>query len=230
MNLGNIIRQSKQTAGAFRQKGHKEVRLPVFAFEDWREVYSRPADGQAVSDFRTHLKRNWYLMHYLRRDGVRVVPVPVRSEPFKAWAAKTGHTLSDGHELAHAVGEYVNDDLTPVAYCRHGEPDLDPALEPDLLATITVFGDDAEMPEVMSAVLHRPDGSVLDTLEILAVECDPQEAWQRVGIWLDDNEPKQVFHDKVIRRPEYCADCNGLLVNVASSADQEQAARQTQNH
>lgn len=216
MDIGVIVDQARSLAQAFKDKGHEEVRLPVFSFEDWREVYGREADGQALADFRIQQKRNWYLMHFLRRDGVKVKPVPIFPGQFHPWAEQTGHKLDNGHDLAHAVGEYVNRPETPVSMCRHHEAEDLAAREPQLMGTITVFGETPQAPEIMSAVLHRPDGSVLSTLEILAVECSPQDAWQRVEMYLDDHQPSKVFHDKTIRRPEYCDDCNGLLVNVAS--------------
>lgn len=219
MNLEKIIEQSQDLARAFKQRGFEEVRLPVYSFEDWREIYGRQADGQALADFRVQLKRNWYLMHFLRRDGITVQPVPIRPAGFLPWAEATGHGLANGHDLAHAVGEYTNRPESAVANCRHSEPGDLAESEPDLVATITVYGDTEATPEVMSVVLHRPDGTVLSTLEILAAECGPREAWQRAEMYLDDNEPSKVFHDKVMRRPEYCDDCNGLLVSIASEAD-----------
>ncbi len=219
VNLAQIVDQARSLAQAFAQKGHQEVRLPVFGFEDWREIYHKPADGPSLAEFRVQLKRNWYLMHFLRRDGIKVLPVPVKPAPLMAWAADTGHQLDNGHDLAHAVGEYVNRPETPVAMCRHAEPEHLSESRPGLLGTVTVFGDTPDAPEIMSVVLHAGDGTVLSTLEILAAECSPQEAWQRVEIYLDDHGPGKVFQDQVIRRPEYCEDCGGLLVNVASAAD-----------
>lgn len=219
MDILAIVDQSRALAQAFTQKKHQEVRLPVFSFEDWRTIYDKPSDGSSLAEFRAQLKRNWYLMHFLRRDGVRVLPVPVRPDQFHPWAEESGHSLGNGHDLAHAVGEYVNRDATPVSMCRHSEPEDLSAWVPGLLATVTVMGDTPEAPELMSVVLHDSDGTVLSTLEILAAEVSPQEAWQRVEIYLDDHEPTKVFHDKTIRRPEYCDDCGGLLVKVASPTD-----------
>lgn len=227
MNLSSLIEQARAMAKQFVAKGHAEVRLPVFDYEDWRQIYRRPAQGSSLSEFRQQTKTSFYLMHFLREMGVEVLPVPVRASQFLPWAQKTSHDLADGHDLAHAVGEYVNDPVTPTTGCRHSDmlsgllPGQGPAL-----ATITVFGENNEQPEVMSVVIHRPDGQVLTSLEILAVDHTPQEAWDQAVAFLDRFRPGRVFHDHTIRYPEYCADCNALLVNVASAADIEAASRQ----
>jgi hypothetical protein len=152
--------------------------------------------------------------------GVEVVPVPVRATDFSAWAKATNHVLTCQHELGHALGEYVNDTATPVTQCRQQGWDIatgsgeDPAL-----TTITIFGESSEQPEVMSVVLHQADGQVLNTIEVLAADQTPQRAWELVERFLDHHRPTRVFHDQTIRYPNYCSDCNGLLVNVASAAD-----------
>ncbi|MCA1989914.1 MAG: hypothetical protein LDL07_12340, partial [Desulfarculus sp.] len=111
MNTSQIIGRAKTTARAFVAQGKDEVRLPVFDYADWREVYQKPAQGSSLTEFRQQTRLNWYLMTYLRELNVEVIPVPVRADAFLAWAQATHHDLKDGHELAHAVGEYVNDML-----------------------------------------------------------------------------------------------------------------------
>lgn len=221
MNLSQVIQQAQAMAKAFQERGPREIRLPVFAFEDWRQVYRRPSDGRALDEFRAYQKRTWYLMHYLRSQGMEVEPVPVLADPFLDWALDNGHQIQNPHELAHAVGEYANEPTSPVSQCRHSQPGSLGQRVPDLLATITVFGEQPQAPEVMSVVMHRPDGQVLDTLQILAVDCGPEQAWQRAQAFLEQHAPQKVFHDPQVRRPDYCPDCNGLLVNLASAQDQE---------
>ncbi|MCB2225568.1 MAG: hypothetical protein KQH53_02740 [Desulfarculaceae bacterium] len=218
MDLNKIIQNSRSLAQRFVAKGHDAVRLPVFSFDDWRAVYDRPSDGTALADYRRQVKQNWYLMHFLREMGVEVLPVPVAAGPFAAWAKGTDHKLSDGHELGHAVGEYVNDPETPVSACRHG------SLNSDFdglggLATITVFGEDEDTPEVMTVAQHTSDGQVLQSLQMAAIEFSPQAAWDEAKRFLDRMRPDKVFHDEKVRKPEYCTDCNGLLVSVASPED-----------
>ena len=87
------------------------------------------------------------------------------------------------------------------------------------LATVTVYGDTPDQPEVMCVAMHNPDGYVLETLEILAADYSPEQAWQKAEVFLDRQAPEAVFQDREIRRPEFCADCNALLVNVASQED-----------
>lgn len=227
MNISAIVEQARAMARQFVAKGHESVRLPAFDYEDWRQIYRRPGQGSSLSEFRQQAKTSFYLMHFLREMGVEVLPVPVRGAEFLPWAAKTSHDLGDGHDLAHAVGEYVNDPATPVTACRHS--DLMAGLllgQGPALATVTIFGENNEQPEVMSVVIHRPDGQVLESLQILAVDHTPQEAWDQAVEFLDRFRPGRVFQDHTIRYPQYCPDCNALLVNVASAADIEAAAKQ----
>ena len=222
MDLEKTIQWARATAQNFAQRQHQVVRLPAFSFEDWMAVYGRPSDGASLSAFRTQQRRNFYLAHFLRDQGMVVEPVPIMADNFQAWAQQEEHKLDNGHELAHAVGDYVNQPLAPLAACRHQEEWDELEVEPgDYLATITVFGESEEAPEVMSVVLHEEDGRVIYTMELLAAEMSPQQAWDQAKAFLNRHRPKKVFHDQTVRRPEFCADCNGLMVNVASSRDVE---------
>ena len=218
MDVKQVIETSRSLAQRFKSQGHEQVRLPVFTFDDWRAVYDRPSDGSSLAQYLRQVKQNWYLMHFLRALEVEVLPVPVTAGAFAAWAKESEHSLSDGHELAHAVGDYVNDPNTPVSACRHG------ALNPDFdglggMATITVLGEDEDTPEVMTVVQHTRDGQVLQSLQMAAIDYSPQAAWDEAKRFLARVRPDKVFHDEKIRKPEYCTDCNGLLVSVASPED-----------
>ncbi|MCB2186449.1 MAG: hypothetical protein KQJ78_08535 [Deltaproteobacteria bacterium] len=218
MQLSVLIKQAQTLADRFIAQGHKNVRLPAYDFDDWREVYDRPGTGDTLNEFRSQQKMNWYLTRLLRASGVAVDPVPVRTAAFAAWCQDTGHELTDAHARGHAVGEYVNDPAVAPADCAHAYPELE--VSPgEALATITVFGESEEQPEVLTVTLHLPDGQVLTALEILAVEHTPQEAWDLVRQFLDHHHPQNVFHDQNVRRPEYCADCGALLANVANPAE-----------
>lgn len=220
MNTSQIIARARSLAEAFVGQGKDEVRLPVFDYEDWRAIYRKPSQGSSLSEWREQTRLNWYLMHFLRGMNVKVTPVPVRAEAFETWAAKGHHDLGDGHELAHAVGEYVNDTLVPPAACRHSDPGDGVSLgQGPPLATLTVFGETSDEPEAMAVAVHRPDGQVLASLEVLAAEHSPQEAWDQVDHFLGRWQPAKVFHDQTVRRPEFCADCNSLLLSVASQQD-----------
>lgn len=215
MDLNKIINQARAMAEAFVGAGRDEVRLPVFSYEDWCIIYDQPNTGESLDEYRSQTKQSWYLMHFLRAMNAVVHPVPVAAGPFAVWAKGSGHQLSDAHDLAHAVGEYVNDPATPLANCRHG------SLNPDYdglggLATITVLGESDKMPEVMTVVQHGSEGNVLQSLQLPAVDFSPEQAWELAKEFLDRVKPSKVFHDEKIRKPEYCPDCNGLLVSVAS--------------
>jgi hypothetical protein len=222
LQTSRIIDEARALARDFVARGRDQVRLPVFAFEDWRKIYGKPSDGPALNSYRTQTRRSWYLFRFLREMGVEVLPTPVRAGAFLDWAAQGERNLEDGHELAHAVGEYVNHPGAPTTQCRPAAPPGEAlVVEGPRMATITTFGETAESPEVLSVALHRPDGEVIATLEVLGSEHGAEEAWQKATEFLDRCTPQKVFHDRTVRRPEFCADCNALLVNVASAKDIE---------
>ena len=223
MSTRGIIERAKGLAKDFAAKGHQSVRLPTFYFEDWCAVYARPDNPDSRDQYRQQARHTYYLMHFLRNLGIKVEPVPVRQAEFLTWAGKEGRSLKNGHDRGHAVGDYVNRPQTPVAPCRHEEVAGLLALsgkEP-LYATITVFGETEQEPEVMSVALHQFDGSVILTRQTLAAEHSPQEAWAQTTAFLDQHQPEKVFHDQTIRQPSFCQDCGALLVNVASPQDLE---------
>ncbi|MFH2127506.1 MAG: hypothetical protein ABIK12_13380 [Pseudomonadota bacterium] len=215
MDLSKVINSSRDLARRFVALGHDTVRLPVFSFSDWQAIYKRPSSGSSLADFRRQAKQNWYLMHFLREMNVEVVPVPVAAGPFGQWSEGSEHDLGNAHDLAHAVGEYVNDPATPPAGCRHGS--LNSAYDGlGGLATITVFGEEGGTPEVMTVVQHSSEGQVLQSLQLAAVDYSPETAWEEAKKFLDRVKPQRVYHDETVRVPEYCSDCNGLMVSVAS--------------
>jgi hypothetical protein len=215
LDLNKIINQARAMAEAFVGAGRDEVRLPVFSYEDWRGIYGQANTGESLGEYRAQTKQSWYLMHFLRAMNAEVYPVPVAAAPFAIWAQDTDHELGNAHDLAHAVGEYVNDPATPLANCRHGS--LNPTYDGlGGLATITVFGESEQVPEVMTVVQHGSEGNVLQSLQLPAVDFSPQEAWDLAKEFLDRIKPSRVFHDEKVRQPAYCPDCNGLMVNVAS--------------
>jgi hypothetical protein len=221
LNTREIIREAQALAGAFVKKGKKQIRLPVFSYADWLEIYKRDDDQKARDAYRELTRKNWYVMELLKAKGMAPQPVKVDAFKFSAWAREAGHKTDNAHDLAHAVGDYVNRSAAKISPCTHMEfPTGLPEGMP-CLATITVFGERPEEPEVMSVVLHRSDGSVLKSLEILANDYSPQQAWQMAMTFLDDHQPMGVLHDKTIRKPQFCSDCNSLLVHVASREDIE---------
>jgi hypothetical protein len=220
LKTSQIIQEADKLANTFIAQGLDSVRLPVFDFMDWCAIYKRPTEGASITAFRDQVRRTWYLLHFLRKKGIEVQTVPVRENEFLAWAQGGEHDLSDGHEIAHAVGEYVNDPAVPVSKCNHqGVPkDVLEQLGPNL-ATIAVFGDDPEEPEAIVTVVHQADGSVLNRIQVLAIEHTPEEAWEQIKTFLDSHKLERVFHDQTVRRPEFCPDCNSLMGNVASAED-----------
>lgn len=216
MNTTQIIDSSRALAREFIGKGHQSVRLAVFNFDDWCGIFKRPRQGESLQEFREQTRRNFYLFRFLRDKGVEVVPVPIAKKPFMEWVEQTGHDLGDGHGTSHAVGEYVNRPETPFAQCRHHQVATKPG---QALATITVYGETPDQPEILGAVIHLKDGTVLASLEVLAADHSPDEAMDKIGAFWDVYQPQGVFQDPQVRQPEFCADCNGLMLSVASPAD-----------
>jgi hypothetical protein len=220
MNTRGIIDRARKLAGDFKQKGHDRVRLPAFDYQDWLAVYSLPHNGESQLQFRGQVRHTWYLIHFLQEMGIKVEPVPVRSTEFLNWAGKNGASLKNGHDRGHAVGDYVNDPKNRPAPCNHADASELLKLGGEaLFATITVFGEQPQEPEVMSVVLHLSDGSVVNSMQILADDHTPQEAWDMATGFLDKHQPQKVFHDRTVRTPSFCEDCGSLLVNVASPED-----------
>jgi hypothetical protein len=220
LKTSQIIQEAGKLADTFIAQGLESVRLPVFDFMDWCAIYKRPSEGASIATFRDQVRRTWYLLHFLRKKGVEVTTVPVRQSEFLAWAQEGEHDLSDGHETAHAVGEYVNDPAVAVSRCNHkGVPkEVLDQLGPNL-ATISIFGENPDEPEAIVTVVHRADGSVLNRIQVLAIEHSPEEAWELTKEFLDSHKLERVFHDQNVRRPEFCPDCNSLMGNVASPED-----------
>jgi hypothetical protein len=226
VNIRSIIDRARAMANQFVAQGHDSVRLPVSEYRDWLRVNQKGDSDEAAKEYRVHLKVHYYLIRFLRDMGVEVLPVPVRAEAFAAWCLAHGKALTNQHEISHAVGDYIHDPLNPVTQCRHAGWDIAPGSgENPPLATLTIFGENSEQPEVMSVVLHKADGQVLTSLELLAADHTPQQAWEKAEAFLDKHAPARVFHDQTIRYPQYCPDCNALQVNVASEKDVEAAGR-----
>jgi hypothetical protein len=225
VNIRSIIDRAKAMAHQFVAQGHDTVRLPVMDYQDWLKVYQQSESGESLNEYRVQTKVHYYLIRYLADMGVEVTPVPVRAEAFAAWCLDTAHAPANPHETSHALGDYIHHPQTPTTQCRHQGWDIAPGSgDNPPLATLTIFGETSEQPEVMSVVLHRADGQVLTSLELLAAEHTPQEAWAKAEAFLDKYSPAKVFHDQTIRYPNYCGDCNALLVNVASEKDVEAAS------
>lgn len=212
-------------AQRFASGPQRQLRLPVFDFDDFLDVYQLPTNGAALGQFREHCRRSWYLMQFLRDRGVEPVPVAVAAEAFADWAEATGQNLADGHGRAHAVGDFVNDPANKPAACQHANQLASLAVGAGL-ATISLFGESPDQPEIVSVALHLHDGQVLEVFNVLTCDHSPQQAWEMVSGFLDQRQPRRVFQDQTVRRPEFCPDCGELLCNVASSDDVDSALGQ----
>jgi len=222
LDTTKIIGQARSMAQRFSGGIKRQMRLPVFDFDDFLDVYDLPANGLGLSQYRDHCRRTWYLMQFLRQAGVEPQAVAVGGQAFAQWARATGQDLSDGHGRAHAVGDFVNDPAHKPSQCQHVSPMASLAVG-SALATISLLGESPDQPEVVGVALHLRDGQVLEVFNVLTCDHTPEQAWGMVSGFLDGRQPRRVFQDQTVRRPEFCPDCGELLCNVASSRDVEQA-------
>jgi hypothetical protein len=226
-----IISGAMEQAKAAKQQGVTSVRLPVLSFSEFCRIFEREDDYSSRQDHRTHQKRNFYFKRFLEDQGIDVTMVTCRSEELKTWARETDHDLNTDQERTHALAHFVGRPELPAAACVHKRP-LTTAMAEcglELFATLTTFGESSERPEILSTAVHTRDGQVVESLEVLAVEHSPQEAFGLCSEFMAKHGVVNAFHDQVVRRPEFCPDCGELLVNVAGPAEYNRLDNQFDN-
>ena len=231
MDTPKIISGAMDQAQAARQQGVTSVRLPVLSFPEFCRIFKREDDLSSRQDHRAHQKRNFYFKRFLEEQGIDVTMVTCRSEELAAWAGETNHDLNTDRERTHALAHFVGRPELPAAACVHKRP-LTSAMAGtglELFATITTFGESSERPEVLSTAIHTRDGQVVESLEVLAVEHSPQEAFGLCADFMARHGVVNAFHDQVVRRPEFCPDCGELLVNVAGPTEYAKIDNQFDN-
>ncbi len=231
MDTLKIISGAMEQAKAAKQQGVTSVRLPVLSFSEYRRVFEREDDLSTRQDHRAHQKRNFYFKRFLEDQGIDVTMVFCQREELAAWAEETNHALTTDRERAHALAHFVGRPELPATACVHKRPLTTAMAESglELYATITTFGESSERPEVLSTAVHTRDGQVVESLEILAVDHSPQEAFGLCSDFLAKHGVVNAFHDQVVRRPEFCSDCGELLVNVAGPAEYNRLDNQFEN-
>ena len=224
MDTFQIIHAAREHAQQAHQQGVRSIRLPVLSFKDWAEFFERP-DGLADREaHRTLQKRNYYFKHFLQGHGIEVTMVLCTNRDLRIWADDNAHQLTGEREKSHVLIHYINQPDLPPTKCVHKRPltaDL-AGSSLELFASITMFGDNPEQPELMSTVVHTRDGLVVDSFEALSVEHDPQEAFGLAAELMARHGVRNAFQDPQVRVPQFCPDCNELLVNVAGSREYEQ--------
>lgn len=227
MDTFQLISTAREHAGQAHEQGVRSIRLPVLGFSDWAGFFERPDDLAAREAHRTLQKRNYYFKHFLENHGIEVTMVLCTVADLMQWAMDHEHPLLGERERAHVLIHFINQPDLPPTKCVHKRPltaDL-AGSSLELFASITMYGDNPEQPELMSTVIHTRDGLVVDSLEALSVEHDPQEAFGLASELMARHGVGNAFHDPQVREPRFCPDCNELLLNVAGSREYKQLDR-----
>ena len=220
-----------EQAQAAKKQGVTSVRLPVLSFTEYCRVFEHEDDFSSRQAHRAHQKRNFYFKRFLENQGIDVTMVTCRSHELATWAREHEHALNTDRERTHALAHFVSRPDLPPAACVHKRPltaaMADSGLE--LYATITTYGESPERPEVLSTAVHTQEGQVVESLEILAVDHSPQEAFGLCSDFMAKHGVVNAFHDSTVRRPEFCPDCGELLVNVAGLSEYDRLDKQFDN-
>lgn len=223
MNTAEIIRGAREHARLAGRRGLKTVRLPVTSFEEWAQIYGRADDEAGREAYRRQQKRNFYFKHFLEGQGIEVTMVTCRAQEVAEWAAANGHPMTTDQERTHVLAHYAGRPELPPAMCVQKKPltaDLaGSGLE--LFATMTMYGESPEAPEILSTAIHTRDGWVVESLEVLGAENTPEEAFDLASRLMARHGVKSVFQDSRVRRPEFCPDCNELVVGTAGPHEYE---------
>jgi hypothetical protein len=220
MDFQKLILTARENARMARERGLRTVRLPVLAYEDWALLYGHN-DLAAQQAHYLHQKRNFYFKRFLEGEGIDVTMVTCRATDVMDWAFDNDHPLTNDHERAHVLAHYAGQPDLPPSKCVHKRP-LTTAMAGlgwTLYGTITAYGERTDLPEILSLAIHTRDGQVVESMEILAIEHTTAEAFDRFQGLMARHGVTQAFHDPVVHRPQFCADCNELLVNVASELE-----------
>lgn len=227
MDTAKIVAEARQAAARAREMERRNVRLPVMNFTEWAALYGRHDNLAAREEHRFVQKRNFYFKRFLETEKIEVTMVACRAEAVAEWADNEGHPFFSDSDKTHVLAHYVSQPDLPPAQCVHKRPltaDL-AAAGLELFATMTVYGERPDLPEILSTVVHTRDGWVVESLEVLAAECGGDEAFDKAGSFMQRHGVKHAFQDPNVRRPEFCADCGELLVNTASEAEYGQIKR-----
>ena len=219
-----IIAKAQAFARMAREQEVKNVQLPVMDFQEWRQIFDKKDNLAAREEHRTMQKRNYYFKYYLKDQNIDVTMVTCRARDIIDWAKANDHPFGDANERTHVLTHYANQPDPPPSKCVHKRPDTSfmAGLGFELYGSLTIYGERTDQPELMTIVVHTRDGAVVDYLETPIVEHPMEEAFGLVMDFLKKYGVKNAFRDPNVRRPEFCPDCNELLVNVASPKEYEQ--------
>jgi len=223
MKTTHIIAGAQEHARRAKEKGLKSLRLPVLRFEEWAELYGRSDDLAGREAYRAGQKRNFYFKRFLEAEGIEVTMITCQARAVAGWAEAHGHPMNSDPQRTHVLAHYVNQPDLPPARCVHKRP-LTPDLAEsglELYATMSMYGENPDRPEVLSTVVHTRDGLVVESLEVLAVEHSPREAFRQATELMTRHGVTRAFHDPGVHRMEFCPDCGELLVAAAGPWEYE---------
>lgn len=221
MDLLKIINTARHQAKAAKERGLGQVKLSVLSYEDWARIYEQEDNLASREEHRTHQLRNYFFKHFLESEGLEVTMVACRADALLDWAEENGHPLTSKQEKTHVLAHFTHRPDLPPTTCIHNRP-LTVGLAGmgmDLYATITAYGESPDNPQILSAAVHNRDGGVVESLDVLAAQHSMEEAFGMISELLAKHGVKNAFQDPEVRRPEFCPDCNELLVNVASEKE-----------
>jgi hypothetical protein len=215
MKTAQLIRQAMHSADHLLEHGVKEVRLPLLLYKDWLEFYGREDGGESRERRRLEQKLDWYLTHFLRAKEAKVEIALISRQTLLEELGELGSSLDTDKEKRTALNKLSQMGKGVPAPCKHTF-ELNPVEEMlPKVGTVTLFGEPEDGPEIMSAVVHLKDGSTLAYENVLASEHSPQEAQAICLSFFDRYSVTEVFSSPGLHTPEFCEDCNELLVKVA---------------
>ena len=221
MNTSRIIAAAMQAADTAKKNGAAKIKLPVMEFSEWARFHFRSDNLASREAFRADQKRNYYFKRFLESRDIEVVMIVCPADKLIDWADENDHPLTTEQERTHVLAHYTNSPGVCSSQCVHKKPDASAflSLGPEVFGTLSMFGETQESPEILSAVVHTRDGKVVDSKEILAIEHESDEAFNLASEFFRSCGVQKAFLDKTVRRPDFCPDCNELLVNVASELE-----------
>lgn len=222
MKTAQLIKQAMHSAEHLLEHGVAHVRLPILLYKDWLEFYGKEDGRESRERRRIEQKLDWYLIHFLRKNGATVEMALISRQTLLEGLGELGFSLDTEKEKRTALNKLSQMGKGSPAPCKHTF-ELDPVEELlPKVGTVTIFGEPADGPEIMSAVVHLKDGSTLAYENVLASEHSPQEAQDICFSFFDRYKVTEVFSSPGIHPPEFCEDCNELLVKVADPVEVEQ--------
>ena len=221
MTTSQLIKQAMFSADHLLEHNVEHVQLGLLLYRDWLEFYNRTDNPASRSARRMEQKLDWYLMRILKKKNVKVEIVLIPRLEVIEGVGELDIPIGSDKEKKTALNMLARMGKGKTAPCQHIFEYNEIADISECLGTITIYGELNEPPEIMSAVIHLEDGSPLAFENVLAMEHSPQEARNQCFALFDRYNVKGVFNSPKTFPPEFCEDCNQLLLKVANPDEVE---------